>query len=261
VSLFKFTGALLVFSFLFSFALFAFEDRLVVPTFAKKVALENQLLGREKSLDANRIVVISNQGDVVYKADYYDDAEETLSGLYIVIRNADKTLRAILRAASARWESGLWLLDDPTLYTQREGTLDMGSLIDPDIEASLTEPPETFRNNTMSVEEVNVVQAKTYISKLQRTGLPVAEAQSQYYKKFSFPFVVFMSIGLSGKTRKNVLIISLMLCVLSAVAFYILQMVTMLLAKFGTIPPLAGAWFPVIFFTAISAVLMRFAKT
>jgi lipopolysaccharide export system permease protein len=73
--------------------------------------------------------------------------------------------------------------------------------------------------------------------------------------------VVFLSIGLSCKSRKNVLLVSLILCVGAAVAFYVFQMITMYLAKFGYIPPVSGGWTPVVLFTIISVVLMKFAKT
>jgi lipopolysaccharide export system permease protein len=264
VSLFKFTRALIVLSVVLSFGLFAFENFIVVPTYAKKVALQDELLGRHQSLDQRNLVVIADGGNTVYKADRYDDAEQRLTGVYVIVRNADKSLNSILRANYADWQGENWALRNATQYSAAGGSL-VNQPVTTEIVGRLTEPPETFRNNTISVEEVNVAEAKTYIDKLQRSGLPVAEARSLYYKKFSFPFivfiVVFLSVGLSGKTRKNVLIISLVLCIGSAVLFYVMQMVTMLLAKFGTIPPIAGAWVPVIFFTTLSVVLLNYANT
>ena len=73
--------------------------------------------------------------------------------------------------------------------------------------------------------------------------------------------VVFLAVGLSGKTRKNVLIISLALSVIAVVLFYVLQMITMLMAKFGAIPPVFGAWFPVVFFVFASSILLKYART
>jgi lipopolysaccharide export system permease protein len=264
VSLFKFTRSLILFSFLLSFALFAFENYIVVPTYAKKVALQDEMLHQNQSLNQSQLVVISDGGNTIYKADFYGDVEQRLRGVDIIIRNDDKSLDVILHAEYAEWNGENWNLINATQYAVSEDTLRVRA-VDQAIIARLTEPPATFRKNTMSVEEVNASDAKIYIEKLQRAGLPVAEARSLYYKKFSFPFivfiVVFLSVGLSGKTRKNVMIISLVLCIGSAALFYIMQMVTMLLAKFGTIPPLAGAWFPVIFFTALSVILLKYAKT
>ena len=127
------------------------------------------------------------------------------------------------------------------------------------------EPPETFRNNLVDVETVTVKEGKEYIEYLRRTGLPSSEALSVYYKKYSFPLVIFivtlLAIGLSGRSRRNVIIISMILSVGASVLFYVLQMVTMLLAKFGFVTPVAGAWFPVIVFFIISLILLRYSKT
>ena len=85
-------------------------------------------------------------------------------------------------------------------------------------------------SSEISIEEVTVDDAKKYIEYRRRAGLPYAEALSVYYKKYSFPcilfIVVFLSIGLSGRTRKNVLLVSLLLCIGAAVLYYIMQMVT-----------------------------------
>jgi lipopolysaccharide export system permease protein len=263
VPLFSFTLPLLVFSFVCSFALFFFEDRIVVPYYAQKTELQNKLLGIEQSLNSSRIVVISEQGNIVYKADYYDDILQKLFNLFIIVRHDDKKLRAVLRAENAQW-SDEWVLSEATQYTMEDKTL-VPERPSPEILRLLTEPPETFRNNTVSVEEVDARKAREYIAKLQRTGLPSTEARSVYYKKFSFPFivfiVVFLSIGLSGRTRKNVMVTSLAFTITAALLFYITQMVTMLLAKFGTLSPFSGAWIPVILFVVLSAVLVRNAKT
>jgi lipopolysaccharide export system permease protein len=262
--LFKFAAPLLALSLLMSLGMFCFDDALVVPWYAKKLALQDSLIGEVQSLDLDKPVIISERGNVIYKADRYDEATQSLLNLFVVIRGEDKALRAIIRADSAEWRDGAWVFSEAAQYTAEGEAIRTGEVED-SVRARLTEPPATFRNNTVSVESVPVREAKEYVGRLSRAGLPSAEARSQYYKKFSFPLivfiVVFLSIGLSGKTRKNVLIVSLVLCLFAGVLFYVAQMVTMLLAKFGMIPPLTGAWLPVWAFTVLSAVLLRYSKT
>jgi lipopolysaccharide export system permease protein len=117
----------------------------------------------------------------------------------------------------------------------------------------------------VDVQSVSAEEAKAYIAHLKKAGLPYNEELSEYYKKYAFPFivfiVVFLSIGLTGKTRKNVLLISLASCIGASVLFYVTMMVTMVLAKHGYISAFSGAWSPVIFFTIVSVVLLRFART
>ena len=264
ISLTRFTFPLLIFAFVMSFALFFFDDKIVVPTYAKKTAEQEEVLNKDKTLNNDKIVILSENGNICYKAEFYDDGAKRLTSLFIIIRNSDKTLNSVIRADSASWREDKWILSGGIQYTLNDGVITSGP-VTAENRGRLTEPPETFQNNVISVETVNSATAKVYIEHLQKAGLPFAEPLSLYYKKFSFPFilfiVVFLSIGLSGKTRKNVMLMSLASCISAAVLFYVTQMVTMLLAKFGAISPFMGAWFPVFMFIVIAAVVLRYART
>lgn len=264
IPLIKFTKPLLIFAFTMSFALFIFEDKVVVPTYAKKTLLQDQVLDKSKSLNNDKIVVISDKGNIVYKADFFDNELKRLYAIYVVVRNEDKTLNCIIRADSALWMEDHWNLTGSVQYTLQDKTM-IVSKPKEEILSRLTEKPETFRNNTVSVETVNVKESKEYINHLKRIGLPYGEPLSVHYKKFAFPFilfiVVFLSIGLSGKTRKNVMLISLASCISASVVYYVFQMVTMLMAKFGVLSPFLGAWLPVFLFVILSIVLLKHART
>lgn len=267
VSLFRFSFPLLIVAAAMSFGLFAFENSVVVPTYAKKTQLQDTALSKDKSLNNTKIVVMADEGNVIYKASFFEAAAERLSSLCVVIRSdtpEGKALDAIIFAPRAAWIDGSWHLESPTEYRFRDGDLAIVP-IESRLTERLTETPETFRNNTISVETVSTKEAREYIAHLEKAGLPCAEEKSVYYKKYSFPFVVFivvfLAIGLSGKTRKNVLIVSLALSVGATVLFYVFQMITMLMAEFETIPPVMGAWTPVVFFIIISCILLRYAKT
>lgn len=268
ISLARFTFPLLVFALALSVGLFLFDDRVVVPTFALKTAEQEAALNKDRNENNDRLVVIGDNGNVVYKAEFYDDAAEKLYTLLVVVRNADKSLGALIRADSAAWDkaAGRWALSGAVQYTpDGDGSLVAADGVDPEIVGRMDEPPATFRKNVVSVETVSSADAKVYIEHLQRAGLPFAEALSLYHKKFAFPFIVFivviLSVGLSGKSRKNVMLISLASCIGASVLFYVTQMVTMLLAKFGYISPFMGAWFPVFLFVGISLVILRYART
>ncbi len=264
ISLLKLTFPLILFSLILSFGFFQFENLVVVPMLQQKVELQNRLLNIQKNENNSDVVIISNQGQTIYKADFYNDITKELRNLHVVFRNDEKGLDKILYTSSAKWAEDRWVPKSGYLYTLENENLKVSTDLSPILDL-LTESPDTFKNFEINVEEVDTKTAREYIALLQRTGLPSAEALSVYYKKFSFPsvifLVVFLSIGLSCKSRKNVLLVSLILCVGAAVAFYVFQMITMYLAKFGYIPPVSGGWTPVVLFTIISVVLMKFAKT
>jgi lipopolysaccharide export system permease protein len=57
------------------------------------------------------------------------------------------------------------------------------------------------------------------------------------------------------------MLMSLLTSLSVAVIFYIMEMLSIMMAKLGYIRPLLGAWFPVIVFSLLGAFLVRHAKT
>ncbi len=264
ISLLRFTAPLLLVGVAMSFGLFFFEDNLVTGTYSKKMEMQHAALNQNQSLNRENIVVMADHGKIIYYADYYDDDLKRLYSLYVLLRDEERNFDSMIYTDNAIWEKDAWNLGSARMYVLKDGFMER---VAPDSErlSLLTEPPETFQNSNLSVEEMNTRDARDYIAHLERAGLPAAEAKSVYYKKFAFPFVVFivvfLAVGLSGKTRKNVLLISLALSIGAVVLFYVMQMITMLMAKFEVIPPLFGAWFPVFFFIFVSIILLHFART
>ena len=268
VSLFRFTAPLLIISFIMSFGLYAFENKFVVETYEKKTTMQDSLLNKKQSENNTNVIVLSDNGKIIYKASSYLESKKLLRNSYFIIRDDNRKLLAVIYSYQAMWdeEAKLWILEKPVQYVPNEDetTLKLTS-VNKDYLALLTESYEIFRKTNVDVQSVTAEEAKVYINHLKKAGLPYEEALSEYYKKFSFPFILFivvlLSIGLTGKTRKNVLLISLASCIAASVLFYVTMMVTMVLAKHGYISAFAGAWSPVIFFTIISVVLLRFART
>lgn len=266
VSLFKFTYPALILSIVCSFGLFFFENKIVVQTYEKKQNLQNELLKKTVSSNNNDVIVISENGKIIYKTRKYTEANKRLQGNYFVFRDEDKQLEAVIYSQTALWnnEDCRWELDNPIEYKMINNTMEVVP-VESHFTKQLTESYEIFRKKVVDVPSVNAQEAKVYINHLRKAGLPYHEQLSEYYKKYSFPFivflVVFLSIGLTGKTKKNVLLISLASCVSATVLFYVLMMVTMILAKHGYITPFMGAFFPVFFFMIISGILLKYSRT
>ncbi|MCR4579200.1 MAG: LptF/LptG family permease [Treponema sp.] len=266
VSLFRFTLPVLILSILMSFGLFVFENKLVVSTYEKKITLQDKLLNKTKSENNHDVIVLSENGKIVYKARRYTESTKKLTDAYILFRDDDKNVLSILFAPTAFWDDliGRWNLQGAIEY-KVEG--DKVSVVSPEkvYLEQLTESYTIFRKTNVDVQSVSAKDAKVYINHLKKAGLPYHEELSEYYKKFAFPFivfiVVFLSVGLTGKTKKNVLLISLASCISASVLFYVTMMVTMVFAKHGYISPFMGAWSPVIFFTIGSVILFHYSRT
>lgn len=264
ISIFRFTFPLLVISVFMSVAMFFLDDQLVTKTYAEKMRLQADVLHTEKDFNNKDVVVISEGGKMVYKAEFFDSKNNRLYSLFVLYRGNTRAFDGLLYAESATWSYDHWKLGKSSFY-KKVG--DGYAAVDADYDHlfRLTESPESFKNRSINVEEVCVAEARDYIRRLEKSGLPSSDAKAMYYKKFSFPMVVvvvvLLAVALSGKTRKNVLLVSLGLCISAVVLFYVMQMMTMLMARFGTVPPSFGGWFPVIFFIFLSIGLLRYTRT
>jgi lipopolysaccharide export system permease protein len=118
----------------------------------------------------------------------------------------------------------------------------------------------------VEVEVLPARDAALLVEDLKRAGLPFIGALTDYYHRFSISatslVVMILSISMGGRFKKNILLMSLLMSLVVAVLFYILQMITMMMAQLGYIPPVAGAWFPVLTFVVIGLILLlRGTKT
>ncbi|MCR4953197.1 MAG: LptF/LptG family permease [Treponema sp.] len=266
VSLFEFVIPIVVLSIFLSVGLFFLEDKLVVPNLEKKQTLQSTLLEEKKDANNENVVVLSENSKIIYKAKRYRDDQKRLDTLFIIFRTEENSLDSIIYAKNALWneETKNWKLEDAIQYLRKNESLEIIP-ISKDYTNRLNESYEIFRRSEVNIESVNVEEAKIYINHLKKAGLPYGEPLSVYYKKFAFPFIfliaTLLAVGLTGKTRKNVLLISLALSIVAVVLYYVFQMMTMVLAKTGVMPPLMGAWLPNFVFMIIAVVLLKFSRT
>ncbi|MFP3959397.1 MAG: LptF/LptG family permease [Spirochaetaceae bacterium] len=256
---------LVVSGLLLSLGSFGFEETVVIETYTRKTRLTQELLNVNRSFSNTDVTLFGGTNRVIYHADYYNDATRTLSDLTVLLRQEDGSLGRRIDAEQAEWRDGRWVLRDAVVYRRDAG----GSvkrvyreLLD---DAELTAAPETFRRRTQDIEEMRLSEAADYVRQLRRAGLPYREALTSYYERFSFaltPFVVTLIAGIVGsRFKKNILLMSLLVSLSLSVVYYIVGMVTGLLAATGTIPPWAGAWSGFFLFLLFSMIGYRHART
>ena len=249
--------------FLLSIGMFYFEDRILIRFQRQKIALVNSILEPQQNLNSSDVVILSDSGKVVYFADYYDDSQKELSNVLIVLRSESGDVSTVIKGSFARWQDDHWKVIDKSVYTF---TAENDVLYQDSIDESVfSEQPETFQRNITSIDEMTIAQAKLFIDNLTKMGLPYHEYLSQYYRRFSFPFtafiVLFFSVSVGGRFKKNILLMSLLFSLALAILYYVTEMMTMLFAKWEYISPLAGAFLPFLLFTVLSVAMLRIART
>jgi len=258
----RFSISLLIIGIAASVFSFFFDDYIVIPTLKRKNELSRMLLHQARPENRSDIVIKARNGKLIYAVDYFDNDAQILNGLSIIEQNEQGRLVLLIRAPRASWNVDHWNLINPVVYRWENDLLRYHVMESTDV---YREEPDTFRRNMVNVEELNFNDARLLVQGLKIAGLPFVNALADYYHRFSFstvPFVVvILSISMGGRFRKNILLMSLLSSLVAAVVFYVMEMISMMMARLGYIPALAGAWSPVITFIALGLLLLRTAKT
>jgi lipopolysaccharide export system permease protein len=262
ISFSRFSQSLLLIGLGVSIFSFFFDDRVVIPTLKMKNELARVLLHQQIKKDNYDVVIKAKNGLLIYSVDYYDQTKQTINGLSIIEKDTNGLLVSIVRAHSALWNGEYWELSNALIYQWEEGLLRVKPLIDA---TAYRENPDTFQRSAANVEELSAHQAVLLVNDLKAAGLPFITALADYYHRFSFAsasfVVMILSISMGGRFRKNILLMSLLASLVAAVVFYVIEMISMMMAKLGYIPPIVGAWFPIVTFIGIGIILLRTAKT
>jgi lipopolysaccharide export system permease protein len=241
---------------------FFFEDIVVIPTFREKNIITRRLRHQKQPEKDSDIVVKTRDGNRIYSVDYYDSNNKTLNGVSVVERNEEGRFMSQIRAPVARWNGEYWIFSNAYIYEWEDRLLRVNVL--PPV-TDYTEEPDIFGRSSVDAADLSARDAALLVKDLKQSGLQYAEAQANYYHRFSFSavsfIVIILSISMGGRFRKNIMLMSLLTSLISAVVFYVMEMLSMLMAELGYIPPVMGAWFPVVFFSIVGMVLVRYAKT
>lgn len=275
VPIWRFTAPLVLTGIVLSVGLFFFQEYVVIDTFRQKNALSRRLLNISRSFSNTNVTVRSSDGDLIISAEYFNDATDELSRV-IVVRREDGEFVERIDARVARWEpdTARWLIEEGTRYfvappendgarpTQRGIT---GETIQRYTDPEISIPPERFQRSGETVDELRFDAAREWVLGLRDAGQAYRRPLTDYYGRFSFamtPFiVVLLSSGLGGRFKKNVLLMSLFVSLVTSVVYYVTGMVAEILAGDGVIPPIAGAWAGAVLFTVVGIVLIKTART
>jgi lipopolysaccharide export system permease protein len=266
VSLYRLVAPFLVLGVLLSATSFFFEDAIVIPTFARRNAAWSAAVKAVTSLSQANVTVASPDQREIYQADYYNDVQGRLTGLTVIVRGSDLAFARRIDAAWAQWDGDRWILHDCREFAWDPVSRTLSDAIRDSIaEAAFDEPPDTFRKLTRKVEEMSFRDARAYVTLLRRAGFASELQMTDLYRKLSFaatPLIVaLIASSLGSAFRKNILLMSLLVSLVVSVLYYVLQMVTGILAKNGVIPPLAGAWIPFLLFLVVGGGMFRTART
>lgn len=266
ISLYRLLIPFLVLGVVLSVGSFFFEQFLVIDSFRRKNEVFREVVHQAVSRSNTNVTVLSADARTIYNAEYYNDNKKTITKTIVLIQDASGNLKTRLDADWGEWTGDHWTLHNCRIYSWDAERAVFNSERRVAYKAvELTEPPATFYKPTQKIEEMGFRDAHRWVQKLRKAGLPHREALTEYYNKYFFPFsafiVVLIASGVGGRFKKNVLLMNLLASLVLSVLYYVMQMITLILAKSGYIPPLAGASAALLIFLAGGVYLLRIART
>jgi lipopolysaccharide export system permease protein len=262
VPFWRLAAPFMIIGFGMSFFAFFFEDSIVIPTYKTKNTMTRTLKHQQIQENNSDIVIKSHGGNRIYAVDFYDYEKFILNGVSVIEKDDNGNFLSQIRAPSARWFEDHWVFSNPVIYAWQNGTITVNALLPSD---KYDEDPELFRRSAVNPSDLSAKDAAELANDLREAGLPYAAALADVYHRYSFSSVSFivivLSVSLGGHFRKNILMMSLLVSIISAVLFYVVEMITMTLGRLGYISPFLGAWFPVFLFVIIGAILVRNSRT
>jgi len=258
----RFSISLIFVGFFASIFSFFLDDIIVIPTLKTKNELSRRALRQHVTESNSDIVIRAKNGTIIYAVDFFDYEKQILNGISIIEMDATGKFISQIRAVSAEWNKNYWEFKNASIYIYEDDILKMKPL---GFNNSYNEHPDAFRRSAVIVEELSAKDAGLLVQDLRSAGLPYSHVQANYYHRYSFAaasvIVMILSISMGGRFRKNILLMSLFTSLSVAVVYYITEMLSMTLAGLNYIHPFVGAWFPVLMFVVIGALLLRSAKT
>ena len=264
VSLYRFVLPLLLLGGLLGVGSVFFEEQVVIETLRQKNALSRELLNINRSFSNTKVAVSSPDRRVVIYADYYNDAAKTLSGVTVLLRREDGAFDERIEAPWGEWNGQHWEFADAEVFRyEDEGFVRSGE--QRVSEERIDVLPGVFQRSEREVSEMTLQQAREFVRSQREAGLPFRRALTEYWNRYSFALtpviVVLISSAIGGRFRKNIVLMSLLLSLSIAVAYYVAGMVTDLMAVGGLLSPFAGAWISALVFLIGGSALFRHART
>ena len=236
---------------------FAFNELVAIRCTALKEAEYKIATGASAGDLDNSEIALGDMFDgyMVY-ADQYVDSNQTVFNVSFII-NENGDFRRV-DAYKGKWNNDLqlWTFYDCVIHESSDSAV-VTSYADEMEIPELKLEPELFRNLSSEISSMSLSLAKSYVNRMKTLNPEeYASLGTDYYKRvlsFLTPIVLMIiSISLNYRFKKNILFFSILCSVCIAVVYYVVQMMTIMLADQGVISPPMGMLIPFVAIILIS---------
>lgn len=251
---------ILLLGILFCILQFAFSEYVQIPSDRLRSRREDELFGLRSMYDNRNITLREPAGTYIIHARQYSEQQLRLSQVMLVTLDEDGNLEARIDAPWAYWEEEQrrWRLEDARVQHVDSSKLVVAQSYEKVLYPEpFTMEPAYFRNMSNDIKTMDLKLAFPYIRMIERVDPSrYPELATDFFKRLLDslnPMVMlFIACTISYKYRKNILLFSIITSLCIAVIYYVVQMVTLIMARQAVIAPLWGMAIPMIVIVCIA---------
>lgn len=248
---------------------FVFNETVALKTSNKKEAMMNVITKSENGANDNQQIALSdvNGGYMVYAGNYIDSKKALYDVTIVRTKENGQGIISRQNAYRATWneETQQWTLHEVyTYFPSDEGTVSI-TYDKKAVSDFFKLEPELFKNLSSDVSKMRLSLANSYVGKMKVLNpTQYASLGTEYYKRLLgclTPFImIIIACSMNYRFKKNVLFFSIICSLCTAVVYYVIQMLTLMLADQGVIAPYMGMVIPFIAIIALTSLLTFFRK-
>ena len=266
ISLNRIKTPILLISLLLLVFTFAFNEIVSIPLTREKNLFYNQLIGISNNYDNRNITLSNQQNNFVIYANRYTDKTLEISNCIIVFTDENNALKKKIVSQKGKYDT---LKEEWTFYNNQIYEIDGNNVIityqEEYFSPLIDTEPQIFKNLTNDVKTMSLPLALNYIRKIRFLNPDkYSQIATDFYQRLfeclSPLVMIIIACSVNYKFKKNVLLFSVLSCICVAVVYYVVQMLTLILAHQGIIQPALGSLFPfafILLFTILSSRLLR----
>ncbi len=251
---------ILVVGILFSLLEFGLGEYIFIPAQRTREIKQDELFGLRSTYDNRNITLRDPDGGYVVHAKQYSDDQKRLAQVLLVLLDEKGAMQGRVDSAWAFWENDS---EDWRMEKVRFQKIDADGLVVESKEVQelrldeFTLAPSYFRNLSNDITTMELGTAIDYLRRMEVLDPSrYPELATDFTKRLLDhlnPFILlFIACTISYRYKKNVLLFSIITSLAIAVIYFVVQMVTIIMAKQGVIAPIWGMAIPMIVIVCIA---------
>ncbi len=234
---------------------FGFNETVAIPFSNRKEVITTQITNRSEGTNSTNVAMSEMQNGYMVFASMYSDKEETLYDVSLMESTPEGRLTRRTDAYKAVYdrETGLWTFSDVYIYQSVPSGENASEIqvehLGSQVNQVLTLEPQLFRSGSKEISKMSLDLAGAYLLRMKSLNqTEYARLGTEYYKRIfsclSPLIMMIIACSLNYRFKKNILFLSLITSISLVVVYFVVQMMTIMMADQGVIAPQLGTLIP-----------------